>query len=73
MPQVVRPTKVTISNCDDGVGRLEITLELNINLTTDGTRVAAVPPEPRPQGDDQFAFEIPDFGGGETVDFGKKV
>lgn len=82
MPQVVRPSNVTIVNGPDGMGKLLITLELNINLNTNGVQVTAGKEQPvatpvklegTPQEPDDFNFEIPDFGSGERINFGREV
>lgn len=79
MPQVIRPSNITIVNGDNGVGKLIITLELNINLNTNGVQAftGEIQGQPTPKvnqdEDDKFNFEIPDFGAGEKINFGKKV
>ncbi len=78
MPQVIRPSHITITNGDNGVGKLIITLELNINLNTNGVTIADdakpnISNIPKVNQDDKFDFEIPDFSSGEQIKFGKNA
>lgn len=83
MPQVIRPSTITIQNGENGVGKLIITLELNINLNANGVQAvvpgqveaqAVVPSKPKyTPDDDHVDFVIPDFGSSESINFGKKV
>ena len=83
MPQVSRPSSITILNGENGSGKLVITLELNINLNTNGIQAAIsdviepqsvpTPPKKSWKDDDPIDFVIPDFGSSEIINFGKKA
>lgn len=58
----------------DGECHLTITLELNINLNSDGVTasVQSVKSPNMEDDDDKVIFEVPDFTSGNTIDFGKE-
>jgi hypothetical protein len=74
MPNVVRPSTVIISN-GASEGHLKITLELNINLNSNGIQASVTAAEAKEDvgHDKEFEFAIPEFESQNKVDFGKSV
>lgn len=76
MPQLIKPGTVKILT-NDGEVQVSISLDLTINLNTDGIKVAAQATEISkknnessiPDGGDWL---IPDFDASPKIDFGKK-
>ena len=75
MPQLIKPGSVKILT-QDGEVQVSITLELTINLNTDGVNVSAQTTaqaieqkKEMPQEKDEWM--IPDFGASPKLDFGK--
>lgn len=87
MPQVVRPsTTVVFPQGDKGPVEFKITLELNVNINSNGVQAdvanvvssQAAPVKKTEQkveknDDEDVAWMIPDFGTSETLNFGKDV
>lgn len=78
MPQVIKPSNITIVQGENGTGKLLITLELNINLNADGMQasISAQKSSPQPiaaEEDEVVGFEIPDFNATDQINFGKDV
>lgn len=80
MPSVnSRPTNIIIQQGNDGVGKLLITLELNINLNANGSLEASVgaATDTRKkfvEDDEPIVHEVPDFSKKRNrVEFGKDV
>lgn len=72
MPQLIKPGSVKILT-QDGEVQVSISLELTINLNTDGTlRVATQAVEVKPAQEEKTAWAIPDFGNSPKLNFGKK-
>lgn len=73
MPQLIRPGSVKIMT-QDGEVQVSISLELTINLNTDGVKVSAQAVEgkvvEKPQEKDEWM--IPDFGSSPKLNFGKR-
>jgi hypothetical protein len=77
MPQLIRPTETTttiINKTKNGECQVKITLDLNINLNSDGV-VASVSAgkSGQKQEDENVAWEIGDFSPKKKVKFGKEV
>jgi hypothetical protein len=71
MPQLIKPGTVKVMT-HDGELRVEITLELNINLNTDVVKVAAsAKPVVAEQEEDKTAWAIPEFTP-TKIEFGKR-
>jgi hypothetical protein len=69
--QLIQPVSVVSK---DGEVTLKITLDLNINVTTNGPQVSvsARPSGPEPKTEEKVAgWTIPEFGVGERLQFGK--
>jgi hypothetical protein len=80
MPQHVRPSTVIVTNAGSvSEGHLKITLELNINLNSNGIEATVTSTEQvkKTTEDDFTGFEVPDFKPfklqQQTLPFGKKV
>lgn len=80
MAQLIRPGAVKVVT-QDGEVHVSISLELTINLNSDGLHVGAeaasnykdVIDKPKEKAKkDDVMWEIPDFGTSPKVDFGKK-
>lgn len=74
MPQLIRPGAVKLMT-QDGEIQVSITLELNINLNTDGVQVAAqaVQQAAKQQTKQETTeWAIPDFAASPQLDFGKR-
>ena len=76
MPQLIRPTESTIiiNKTKNGECQVKITLDLNINLNSDGI-IASVSAgkDGKKQEDENIAWEIGDFSPKKKVKFGKEV
>jgi regulatory protein YycH of two-component signal transduction system YycFG len=70
----IRPNTVIVSN-NGGESHIKITLELNINLNSNGIQASVTATEAKTVDDEiekDFEFAIPDFES-KAIDFGKKV
>ena len=75
MPQVIKPVKTQVVT-QDGQCAIDISIELTINVNSDGLHVSATasPGAPRPvseQENEETLWAIPEFGGPNKVKFGK--
>jgi hypothetical protein len=76
MPQLIRPTteKTTIiTQTKNGECEVKITLDLNINLNSDGVASISAGKVAQQQKDESVKWEIGDFSPKKKVKFGKKV
>jgi predicted membrane protein len=75
MPQLIRPTEKTtiITQTKNGECRVNITLDLNINLNSDGVASVSVGKVAQQHEDENVKWEIGDFSPKKKVKFGKEV
>ena len=73
MPQLIKPGQVKILT-KDGECQVAITLELTINVNTDGVVTARtqMKKEDRPEKAEETPWAIPDFAPSPKINFGKK-
>lgn len=67
--KIYKPASVVVSNG----GEIKITLELNINLNSDGISASVVAKTTDEKEQDPFEFVIPEFTSVEGIEFGKQV
>ena len=78
MPQLIKPeSTIIINKTKNGECQVKITLDLNINLNSDGVvasvSAGSVGKGGQKQEDENVAWEIGDFSPKKRVKFGKEV
>ena len=78
MPQNFRQPRIEIKSQGNQEHHLKITLELLINVTSDGIEASVAQSKPTKQtnrlnDDDKVEFAIPEFKPSPSLDFGEKV
>ena len=76
MPQLIRPgsEKTTIiTNTKQGECKVKITLDLNINLNSDGIVASVSDRRAQEEEDENVTWQIGDFSPKKKVKFGKEV
>ncbi len=70
MPQIHRPSTVVVTT--QGETHLKITLELNINLNSNGVEATISAAHAKEEEEVDFKHVIPDFSS-QAIEFGKSV